>query len=679
MDKSPIPAMPLRIAVLSGGKEAAEQFGCGFPLLTKIEKVLVVDDFESALQNAIELVNQGCLVQLSTESRLGAIRPVLWLLAGLTAAQNKIHPHAYLSGFIQQNEPVVSECIEKALKQARRLEADLSNQQTFHALTATQKLFALHKMVNAIASRSQEFSDGKANQYWFTDPNKARVTSIAFESTQSTSCLVLTQATGLGTARSILSDTRLFFVISGKSESELQNGLNQLRQTMKAQSSQPEMLIELMADNLRQFESDKASSSILLAIVLQGASIEAVLQEITAIEKALPNVMDSKGHYKTPAGSSFSAAPQGLGGLSFVYPGVGTVYPGMLAEFHQYFPKLYARLEREGNLKDSLQTDKIYSETPIEMSLSELAIAGVGTSYLLTQLLCDEFNIKPDFALGYSKGEASMWASLNVWKDPHALIEMTKTSPIFTSAISGELTAVRQAWNLSDDEEIIWNSFVVRSDAAAIEVLLPDFPRAYLAIIQGDTCVIAGCEDECRRLLKKLGKRGIAANRVTAMHTPPALSQHQQVVAFYQQPICDVLPEHIRFISASGLLPNNADKPVSIESQSIAHSIADTYCTMLDFTALIRSARQHGAGLFVEVGADRQTCTLIDKINRADNVTNENATIAVNAKGGEDILTLLKCIGQLISHQTPLSLEPLISGLEQYQIISEVSLEGELA
>ena len=115
-----------------------------------------------------------------------------------------------------------------------------------------------------------------------------------------------------------------------------------------------------------------------------------------------------------------------------------------------------------------LQAEKTYADDAQEMSLSELAIAGVGSSYLLTQLLCEEFKVQPDFALGYSKGEASMWASLNVWKNPHALIEMTQTSPIFTTAISGELTAVRQDWQLSSDESIQWNSFVVRSESTQL-------------------------------------------------------------------------------------------------------------------------------------------------------------------------------------------------------------------
>ncbi len=109
-----------------------------------------------------------------------------------------------------------------------------------------------------------------------------------------------------------------------------------------------------------------------------------------------------------------------------------------------------------------------------------------------------------------------------VWKNPHALIKMTQTSPIFTTAISGELTAVREAWQLDDNETITWNSFVVRSEPEAIQTLLPEFPHAYLAIIQGDTCVLAGCENDCRALLK---------NWVNAVLQPiesPQCTRHRQ-------------------------------------------------------------------------------------------------------------------------------------------------------
>ncbi|MGC9532240.1 PfaB family protein [Vibrio atlanticus] len=659
-------AMPLRIALLAQPANAAELSADLSPSLPEMMTVVVDGSFNQALTQAIEAVNQGSAVKLCLDS----LAPSLVMLSALTAAQNKIHPHAYLASFA---DATIEDSAQLALDIARRPATDLSHQQQYSGLSASQQFDELLNMVNAISSRSLP-SYPLPSHYWFTEPNKARVAALTFsEDSQKATSLILTQATGLQEPKPLLSSERLMFVVSGNEQAELVSQLASLRAELKCvnESADSKLAIAtLMHSNLSHFQSVQHNVDLGANIVIQAASIDAALQEITAVENALPKVMADNSHYKTPAGSCFSPKPQSKGGVAFVYPGVGTVYPGMLREFHHHFPQLFARLEREGNLKEMLQAEKTYADDAQEMSLSELAIAGVGSSYLLTQLLCDEFKVQPDFALGYSKGEASMWASLNVWKNPHALIEMTQTSPIFTTAISGELTAVRQDWQLNSDESIQWNSFVVRSDAQAIEALLPEFPRAYLAIIQGETCVLAGCESTCRALLKKLGKRGIAANRVTAMHTTPALSQHSQVREFYTQPLFDELPKHIRFISAAGL-PTGA--PINIDSDSIALSIADTFCSTLDFTALIQSARQQGARLFVEVGADRQTSTLIDKINRSDDVADQYYTIASNAKGGDDVVTLIKCIGQLITHQIPLSVEPLIQGLEQQITTKQLS------
>lgn len=376
--------------------------------------------------------------------------------------------------------------------------------------------------------------------------------------------------------------------------------------------------------------------------------------------------------FKTPAGSYFTASPLGDKGLTFVYPGVGTVYPNMFSDLHGYFPELYRELEREGDLTAMLQAEAIYQgrnntksaeKDAADMSLSQLAISGVGASYLFSRLLTRVFTIQPQLALGYSMGEAAMWASLDIWQTPHALISATQNSVIFNQEISGSLLAVRRDWQLSEDAPLAWNSFLVRASRAEINALLTDFPRVYLAIEQGDTCIIAGCEASCLQLLKRLNKRGIASHKVTAMHTPPSQSQHSAIQGFYTLGLkANACETQVRFISAA------QQSTVSIDSQSIAKSIADTFCAPLNFTALINAAYQQGARLFVEVGADRQTSTLIDKIGRqlefgADGVQTQEQPIlamACNAKGSDTITSLLKCLAQLISHRVPLSLAPLM-------------------
>ncbi len=664
--------------------------------------------FEKQLNTTIQAIDEGKIVQLSTATIS------LLMMPALKAAQLRIHPHAHLAA-MQHSDDAAVDTMQLALAQAKRELATVSKIESHDNLDSQQQFAAVYQLITELASRTthrDEITDGATlgpkqakSHYWFTDFHQARVGAINFRNisnVQSQTSFILAQGTGFIAPKSLVNTQRLQFILTGNSGTELNSAIDKLNEQLTSAHD----LLSLMKANLIDYASHGNTSS--FAAVLQASSAGAMQIEVNALKLALPQVLADKGQYKTPSGTYFTATPLGNAkeaGLAFVYPGVGTVYADMLSELHQYFPSLYARLEREGDLKSMLQADSIYNldakVTPA-MALGDLAIAGVGSSYLLTQLLVKEFSITPNFALGYSMGEASMWASLGVWENPHVLINKTQTDPLFTSVISGKLTAVREAWQLSQqdsdlDEKIVWNSFVVRSPSASIEALLGEFPRAYLAIIQGDTCVIAGCEAQCKALLAKLGKRGIAANRVTAMHTAPAMLEHGNVIDFYHQPLRDERPTDIKFISAADLshetpLHRAVNETDALSSHIIAKSIADTFCHTLDFTALIHSAQAQGAKLFIELGADRQNCTLIDKIAKMDRThivasqsTNASAaslplkdaagaccTVPVNAKGGSDVTSLLKALGQLISHRVPLSLQPLIDGLSREISISQL-------
>lgn len=713
--------MPLRIALLvlpaplalsQNIEQASELLSVLLPelhnskILQTTELVSIkVDDFEANLTATIDAIEQGKIVQISTATSS------LLMMHALKAAQNRIHPHAQLAAMQisattqTATETFADTCMNKALGQAKRQADSVSKRFDLPQLNSTQQFDAVCELINDLASRTHhrdaESISAKqaASHYWFTEHHQARVMAINLtntavstekstaansESSQSAaSCIsfIVSQGTGFIAAKSIIDKQRLQFIVTANSEAGLLNELAKLSSKLESKlTAAPDSILTLMRDNLIAYEKSRSSNATIIryAITLQASSVAAMLQELKAMSDILPQVITDKGQYRTPAGSYFTANALGTveqNGLAFVYPGVGTVYSDMFSQLHRYFPSLYAKLEREGDLKSMFQADAIYHLDPKvapAMPLGDLAIAGVGSSYLLTQLLVKAFDVTPSFALGYSMGEASMWASLGVWSDPHALIEKTKTDPLFTRAISGKLTAVRQAWQLDNTSpDIVWNSFVVRSAAEPIEALLPEFPRAYLAIIQGDTCVIAGCETQCRELLAQMKKRGIAANRVTAMHTKPAMEEHGNVEQFYIQPLLESLPSDIKFISAASGDSTVSNAQAGLDGQVIARSIADTFCNTLDFTALIHSAQKQGAALFVELGADRQNCTLIDKIAKQDRQCGSKSTdfpcctVPTNAKGGDDITTLLKALGQLISHRVPLTVSPLIDGLNR--------------
>ena len=658
----------------------------------------------------------------------------LYLLDGLLAAQLHLHAEAYISALAQIqaetaeetntiNTNTVGRCLNSAFTLAKRDCAQVVNCYT-QAGNLARQLNVLSQAVEALSHRSLKGIEpmldatnaaqlaelhtelraekpvkNAENGYWFTKPHQARVLSLNLlgnplgnlldkaPQAQTAQSIILTQGTRL-IAQPLLNTNRLFIPISGNEFESLTLKLSQLIDSLDLSVNQPDTDWLCSQGNdwfVRYQAQDK------LALVLMAGSLEELMQEAKAMRAYIEKTQQTPAPtpaqtpattpsanlvFKTPAGSYFAASPLGDKGLTFVYPGVGTVYPNMFSDLHGYFPELYRELEREGNLAAMLQAEAIYqgaayAKTAInvsvkdaaEMSLSQLAISGVGASYLFSRLLTRVFTIQPQLALGYSMGEAAMWASLDIWQTPHALISATQNSVIFNQEISGSLLAVRRDWQLSEDAPLAWNSFLVRASRAEINALLTDFPRVYLAIEQGDTCILAGCEASCLQLLKRLNKRGIASNKVTAMHTPPSQSQHSAIQEFYTLGLkANACETQVRFISAA------RQSTVSIDSQSIAKSIADTFCAPLNFTALINTAYQQGARLFVEVGADRQTSTLIDKIGRqlelgADGVQTQEQPIlamACNAKGSDTITSLLKCLAQLISHRVPLSLVPLM-------------------
>ncbi|MGI2216536.1 PfaB family protein [Shewanella baltica] len=724
-------AKPLRIAVLLGDavnldSHSAQVLGT----FTERERVQICaadanqstahepsvheqKSLTALLGQATTAIEQGKLVELKfNDGNLPQpLTQSLYLLDGLRAAKLRLHAHAFIAGFAAGNETTgvanAAAVANAALAAAKRNPAQTVQHQTV-ANTLNEAFVALRQGVTALAARTQAPLKGTTDikqtndtnhqtGYWFSDQHQARVLCLnlvaktshqADESRNLNQSLVLTQGTQVIAPKALVDENRLFVPISGDSINELKAKLFQLLSSLDIGAPDRSFASHQLAFWFERYDANAP-----LALVLMAASSDDLKLEANAMLTALESdaVRHHGQHFKTPAGSCFTAKPLGDAGLTFVYPGVGTVYANMFNNLHEYFPALYHQLEREGDLSAMLQSPQIYAEnikTAASMSLSQQAISGVGASYLFTKLLTQVFNIKPKMALGYSMGEAAMWASLDVWQTPHAMINATENSDIFNHAISGELTAVRRAWQLADNESIVWNSFVVRADSNEIKALLPEFHRAYLAITQGDTCVIAGCETSCKALLAKLGKRGIAANRVTAMHTAPAMLVHGQVQDFYTQALKPeaLKPEAlkaaaqdspIRFISAA------QTAPVTLDSTSIGRAIADTFCSPLDFSALIQNATEQGARLFVEVGADRQTSTLIDKISHAHagQSTANEATVAIacNAKGADAITCLLKCLAQLISHRVPLSLAPLIKPLsaDSTPLSSAVSPKGE--
>lgn len=464
--------------------------------------------------------------------------------------------------------------------------------------------------------------------------------------------------------------------------SEAQTALQQA-QSRLSQSMSADALARWLTDELKTLEQSFSGTApeggeyyslVLIGrdateLIAESELLMGQLQKITSLAE-LPEL-----ELITPNGSVFCAKPLGPARLCFVYPGVGTAYHGMLGALKQAFPKSYADFEAAATAENvALSTllptalNDVSNETTLSdkgeaapspaptMTLAEQAVAGVGASVLLTQILRREFKLRPAFAIGYSMGEAAMFAANGVWDKPFALVKPTLESRIFSEQISGALTAVRQEWQLDARDAICWNSFLLRIDTGSITPLLqnPAYSRVYLAIRQGPSCVLAGDEAQCRALIKALGKRGVAANRVTAMHTPAALRVKPELTAFYNRPLSGELeqPQPI-YISAGSEQPL---KPARLERKQIAETIATCFSQPLDVESLLQRARKHGAQLFLEVGADSQTSSIIQAM-AGKQLSSDIKAFGCDRKhsGAADNKALLKALARLISHRVPLA------------------------
>ena len=75
--------------------------------------------------------------------------------------------------------------------------------------------------------------------------------------------------------------------------------------------------------------------------------------------------------------------------------------------------------------------------------------------------LTEDFGIKPSAVIGYSLGESAGLFAMGAWSDRDAMLERMLDTDLFARELAGPCNAVRNAWNLTLDEDINWCAAVV--------------------------------------------------------------------------------------------------------------------------------------------------------------------------------------------------------------------------
>ena len=434
------------------------------------------------------------------------------------------------------------------------------------------------------------------------------------------------------------------------------------------------------------YQSTEAESSYTVSLLCE--SKEELLKEAKLAKSGVVAAFsaDNGNHeWRTPKGSYFNAMPvntdENTNNVTFLYPGIGATYVGLGRDLFHLFPEIHQDVagladDIGASLKDRLLNPRTVIrpnfkelkqlDLNLRGSLADIAEAGVGFACVFTKVFENVFNVKADYATGYSMGEVSMYAALGAWQQPGLMSARLANSDTFNHRLCGDLLTLREHWGLDDsvNDELIWETYTIKATLDEVIQASEGEERVYCTIINTpDSLLLAGYPEDCLRVIKKLGVRAMPLNMANAIHSAPANKEYDDMVKLYTM---DVTPRlKTKMYSSSCYLP------VPQLSKAIAHSVAKCLCDRVDFPRLINTLHNKGARVFIEMGPGRSLCSWVDKIldftdesptDSTNSADKARVAVPVNAKGTSDELTYLRAIAKLTSHGVKLDLQTLFNG-----------------
>jgi len=458
------------------------------------------------------------------------------------------------------------------------------------------------------------------------------------------------------------------FAIAGNNRDDLLQQVDNLQNVVNNETS-----LEKAASITFAKYQKRSQESYTLTIVARNA--KELAKESEAAIKGVNNAFDNGEEWQTPLGSYFTAKPLGKKGeVAFIYPAAVNSYLGIGRNLFRLFPKVHDDiiLQNLDNRVDHVER-LVYPRSLNKLSNRQLEALEqqllddsaamfeneIVVARLLSNILRDEFQIKPKFAFGYSLGEVSMMSAVGIWNQFGQMSNALNSSSLFGDRLSGAKNAVREFWQLPSVEQSpdnnFWCNYVLIATPSQVRESIIGEERVYLTQINTPKeVVIAGEPIACERVIKKLGCNAFRAPFDHVIHCQAMASEHEEIARVNTLPVQENEQDIILY-SASQY------GPIKLESKEIAEGIATGLCKELDFPRLVNRLYNDGAKIFIETGAGSVCSRWIDK-NLSDK---EHMTISLNRRGVDDHSSIVKALAKLVSHQVDLDLSPLYSTVEE--------------
>ena len=502
---------------------------------------------------------------------------------------------------------------------------------------------------------------------WFVDAGVSKRVAVINNVDDNNAHIILSEETAVQQrSHAYLEQTPCYlFPLVAEDSSTLLEQLDTLKQTIASDN-----LAKTAKQTFTDYQTHSAANYT-LAIV--GKNKPELLREIDRAFKGITKAFDTGKDWQTPVGSYFTPNPQGKKGkVAYVYPSAYNAHLGLCKDLFRLFPNLLddpviqSTCNRVANLEKLLYPRSQKKLSPRELEAKErqlmddpLAMLELETGFagLLTNILRDYFQVQPQAAFGYSLGETSMMYAQGVWSDLNRSSNLLSTSLLFKTRLAGSKDAVREYWQLSDEESQgeLWRTYVLMANSDLVREKLQQ-ERVYLTQISTPKeVVIAGDPQGCERVIASLGCDAFRAPFNHVIHCETMKSEYDQLIELNTLPL-RTIPE-IDFYSAANY------QAIELTSETIAHSVTQTLCQQLDFPRLVNQVYQDDFRIFIEVGVGSNCSRWIKDILKSK----EHATISIHRRGTNDFTSLIKALAKLVSHRVQLDLSPLYDRFFQIQ------------
>jgi acyl transferase domain-containing protein len=401
---------------------------------------------------------------------------------------------------------------------------------------------------------------------------------------------------------------------------------------------------------------------------LVGHSRETVLREIELARRTIGQAFATGQEWKT-RGQLLHPATVGAAGQSHVcLPRRVQLLPRSGAGYVPSLSGVASHLRGAGAGRGALVGDQLLyprsltalSEPEMKRHTMKLMAdsitmlqSGMVYSTLITNILRQQFKLRPDAALGYSLGETTMMYALGLWSVRDNNSAKLAASPLFRERLSGPKTAVREFWGVPapqpGEKDRLWAIFVLKAPAEDVRRAVAAEERVYLTHVNTpQEAVIGGDPAGCQRVLEALRCDFVPVPYSHVIHCEPMRSEAGEFKRLNSLPLVAAPPCELYFAAQNG-----SNK--LLDGDTVGQNIATAVTQQVDFPRQINRAYADGSRIFIELGP-RSACTWWI----ADILAGQpHLAVGLNRRSSDDRTTLVQVLAQLVSHRVALDLSTL--------------------